>query len=116
LLPLALLLGACTTSDPGVTIGNVRCDSDRSGEEAVYDYGEGAVGYETIAEAIEAFRAEDSTWQLRDDWHALTQGDTSSSPVEFTDDRGWVYLSVDLMQLNNSWLVSGYTSCSPPGS
>ena len=110
------LLGACTASDDaGYSIGNIRCDSDRSGE-AVYDYAEDAVGYETTSEAIEAFRAEDSTWQLRDDWHALTLGDTSASPVEFTDDRGWVYLSVDLTQLNDSWVVSGYATCSPQGS
>ncbi|HZD23115.1 MAG TPA: hypothetical protein VE569_06895 [Acidimicrobiia bacterium] len=62
-------------------------------EDSIYDYGSHAVGYTTIEEAIEVFRRDDQ-WQLREDWHQLAQGDTSSSPVEFTDERGWVYVSV----------------------
>lgn len=105
-----LFLGACA-SNPGFSIGDLRCDSEVWGD-AVYDYGQDAVGYETIGEAIEAFRAE-GDWHLREDWHELMPGDMSSSPVKFTDDRGWVYLSVELVQLNDSWVVSGYASCSP---
>jgi hypothetical protein len=80
-------------------------------EEAHYDYSSEAVGYETIEEAIDWFRTEGPDWELREDWHDLTLGDTSSLPVEFTDDRGWVYLSVDLAQVNGSWLVSGLVTC-----
>jgi hypothetical protein len=113
---LALSLGACAQADLGVSYGNVHCGSDRSAETAVFDYAADAVGHATIAGAIEAFRDLGPIWQLRDDWHALEQGDTSSSPVSFTDRNGWVYLSVDLVRLNDSWLVGGYTSCSPSGS
>ncbi|HEY6628887.1 MAG TPA: hypothetical protein VI193_07885, partial [Acidimicrobiia bacterium] len=73
------------------------------------------VGFATIEEAINAFRQEE-TWTLREDWQALTPGDISESPVEFLDERGWVYLSVNLVRLNDSWLVNGYESCVPASS
>ena len=63
------------------------------------------MGFETIKEAIEAVRAGDA-WPLREDRHGLAKGDTSASPVEFTDERGRV--SVELERLDNTWLVSGY--------
>lgn len=103
-----------TTSSPsGYTFGNVRCAADLF-NDATYDYFEDAVGHATIDETIAAFREEEE-WRLRDDWHQLDQGDTSTSPVEFTDERGWVYLSVTLEMLNDTWIVSGYSSCAPPG-
>jgi len=72
------------------------------------------MGFETIKEAIEAVRAGDA-WPLREDRHGLAKGDTSASPVEFTDERGWVYLSVELERLDNTWLVSGYETYAPEG-
>ncbi len=113
-LALTLVVSACVSANPGVVSGPVRCSTD-SVESAVFDYGLDAVGHETIGEAIAAFR-EDPNWQLRDDWRALNQGDPSATPVAFRDRRGWVYLSVDLIRLNDSWLVGGYTSCSPGSS
>lgn len=114
--PLAELDGKTTTTSPpstGYTFGNVRCAADLF-DDAIYDYSEDAVGHATIEAAIEAFREEEQ-WRLREDWHQLEQGDTSTSPVEFTDERGWVYLSVSLERFNETWIVSGYSSCAPPG-
>jgi hypothetical protein len=105
-----------TTTSPlsrGYTFGNVRCAADLF-DDAIYDYSEDAVGHATIEAAIEAFREEEQ-WRLREDWHQLEQGDTSTSPVEFTDERGWVYLSVTLERLNETWIIGGYSSCAPPG-
>jgi hypothetical protein len=83
-------------------------------KRSIYDYSADAVGQPTIKETIDLFRAEDTNWQVRDDWQGLTQRSTESSPVLFTNERGWVYLAVDLMEHNGSWLISGFRSCSPP--
>jgi hypothetical protein len=103
-----------TTSQPPAefTFGNVRCTADLF-DDAIYDYGADAVGHATIEAAIEAFREEEQ-WRLREDWHQLTQGATSTSPVEFTDEQGRVYLSVNLEWFNETWIISGYSSCAPP--
>ena len=105
---LAVLSTACA-----LFTGGLQCGWDGY-EEAIYDFGSDAVGHGTIEEAIEGFRSEDDIWKMREDWHELTQGDTSSSPVEFTDERGRVKLSVDVVEHNNTWIVKGYRSCPPP--
>lgn len=121
---VALLAGACsargagTTStsqpeDPGFPFQNLQCDSDDFVDTAVYDYPEGAQGHATVGDTMEAFRAKDSNWLAREDWHGLTMGVTTASPVEFKDERGSVYLSVDLEHSETGWLVSGFATCTP---
>lgn len=71
-----------------------------------------AVGFATISEAIDDFRSQsEGDWHYREDWHSLTPGDMSTTPVEFTDERGWTYLAVHLIQWNDTWLVGHYESC-----
>lgn len=61
----------------------------------MYDYGDDAVGFATISEVIDDFRSQsEGDWHYREDWHSLTPGDMSTTPVEFTDERGWTYLAV----------------------
>ncbi|HEY6634500.1 MAG TPA: hypothetical protein VI141_02690 [Acidimicrobiia bacterium] len=117
LVALALIVGACSMRVEQTlnTLDNVECDPGRPFEEAVFDFTEGAVGHPTIADAIEAFRTDEPTWRQREDWHALVQSEAVTSPVEFKDEQGRVYLSVQLINHNDSWLVAGYLSCAPPG-
>jgi hypothetical protein len=97
----------------GYQFGNVRCEADLF-SDSIYDYTSDATGYRTVEQAIEAFQQTEADWQLRNDWHDLTlSGDMSSAPVEFNDERGWVYLSIDLQQVNGGWLVTYWASCSP---
>jgi hypothetical protein len=100
-----------TASSPGFIFDNVTCENNEH-ETAIYDYAEDAVGFDTIEAAIYAFRV-GADFSLREDWQGLTQGGTSISPAEFTDERGWVYLSVDVARWNDSWIVEGYHTCIP---
>lgn len=100
-----------TTSADGFTYGNLTCEQ-AGYEDAVGDYGEDAIGFETVEEAIDAYRTE-GIWQLRKDWQTLTQSDTNST--QFLDDKGRVYLDIHLIRLNDTWLVGGFESCAPPG-
>lgn len=82
-------------------------------EEGFVDYSDDTVGHRTIEEAVNAFRSESDDWLVREDWKELTLGDTQMSPVEYTDAEGRVYLSVEVVERNDLWLVTRYQSCSP---
>ena len=104
-----MALVCCGTQ--GFTDGHLTCEQDLF-ESSVYDYGDDAVGFATISEAIDDFRSQsEGDWHYREDWHSLTPGDMSTTPVEFTDEKGWTYLAVHLIQWNDTWLVGHYESC-----
>jgi hypothetical protein len=110
-LPLVLATISISCGTPGFTSGHLTCEQELF-ESSVYDYGNEAVGFATISEAIDDFRSQsECDWQYRQDWQALTPGDMSTTPVVFTDERGWTYLAVQLIRWNDGWLVGGWESC-----
>jgi hypothetical protein len=102
-------VGQMPTTTQGFTMGLLTCEQDLF-ETSVYDYFDEAVGFPTISDAIDDFRSQDD-WAVHEDWHSLTTGDLTSSPVKFTDERGWVHLVVYLIRWNETWLVGNTESC-----
>lgn len=104
-----------STESEGFVFGLLTCEQNRVVEYEQSDFPEAARGFETISDAIDDFRNHEE-WQRREDWHSLTPGDMATSPVELTDERGWVALVVRLVRWNDTWLVSGFESCALPDS
>jgi hypothetical protein len=107
-------LGQITTTTQGFIMGRLTCSQELVEHSMGGDFYTNAMGFETVPDAIEAFRLSED-WRLHEDWHTLSVGDMSMSPVEFTDERGWVYLVVEVARINDTWLVSGYETCAPRG-
>ena len=98
-------------------VGQLSCPTDLS-EDAEFDYSESPeqVTPENTAASTAAWFMSDanSTYTLRtDDWQLLALDPELSNERTFiySDGDGNPYLQVSLTTINETWVVSSYTSC-----
>jgi hypothetical protein len=103
---------ATLPTDPGFRNRGLRCDDDEVVAEETYDFFEDVRPYLTNREAFEV-------WQLgsrsRWDWDTLSPVDAldgaAMTSIRFADERGWVQVIVEFVEVDEGRLVGGYRAC-----